>query len=706
MHIGARCQGPPTTMYREVQAMMTTSSSSTGSTQASSALLHCGSAVVLAGGLRLLLLSLLLLWSTASGATTQQIRRSICVSFHAIDGLSNSSSPQACAVNVHAQISHNPCVQGHATNVSYDGTTYHYPNGTFGVDCAENKMWVIGGCRADFVCGAAGGGGGHTSFECSSESYTEREYCALMKSHGCAVVPPPPPSPPQPPMPPGPDLPVLPAGMRTYLLLDSRNVISTVGRVRMVLGNVGKDAANPVLREDKPWEMRFDNMQPSVWFDPDLQVWRCWYNSFSRCGPRGYAATHDCQRGASDCTRDNTAAYDPHLEGSQRAGSSGREGVMCTATSANGTSWSKPNLGLVKWGATRHNVSNASTDNNIIIDFAQAGINPWGIYRDEAAHAAERWKAFGMLGETQMITAVSADGLRWQQRRVPAGTEGKFDTHANVLWDPTTQKWVGHARCTPTVDTHGRSEGGSHHARVQCYTESQGADYADANWSQFEPSGLNSSNDYQPDALVVFRYAGIYLGFANIFNPFLHTGARPGLPGTVNMELCWSTDARRWRYVAPGRSFVPHVPGSGDWDCCGVFGAKQSPEHTHEFRRGARQLPLFYAGCNGRFFSSRSCSLGRALVGRHAFAGFKGPGTVQVAPAKVSTGELRVTATGGVRVGVFEGDHKLQMGASTVVDGVEVPVTWENRTLAQYLRGAVGLLFDIPAGAVLYAYHM
>ena len=57
-------------------------------------------------------------------------------------------------------------------------------------------------------------------------------------------------------------------------------------------------------------------------------------------------------------------------------------------------------------------------------------------------------------------------------------------------------------------------------------------------------------------------------------------------------------------------------------------------------------------------------------------------------------------------MGVFEGDHKLQMGASTVVDGVEVPVTWGNCTLAQYLHGAVGLLFDIPAGAVLYAYHM
>ena len=102
-------------------------------------------------------------------------------------------------------------------------------------------------------------------------------------------------------------------------------------------------------------------------------------------------------------------------------------------------------------------------------------------------------------------------------------------------------------------------------------------------------------------------------------------------------------------------------------------------------------------------------------MGRHMFAGYAGPGTVTTAPAKISTGELRVTASGGVRVGVFEGDPALSVNASNAVDGVEVQVTWgqpagekaeERLTLAQYLHGAVGFVFYLPEGSVLYAYHV
>ena len=553
--------------------------------------------------------ALLVLASSSSVDLSSQPTRSICVSFS--EGSSSSSDGSCAIVELRSAISHNPCVQGRPTSVTYRGTTYSYPNGTFGVDCKGNSMWAIGGCRGRFGCANA-----TTTFDCSSESYTEREYCELAAADGCPVPPAPPPTPPVPPVPPGPELPPLPAGMQTQLLIDSRNVIATTGSARLVLGPVEKDPANPVIKEDKPWEMRFDNMQPSVWYDSAAAGWRCWYNSFSRCGPKGYEHTHDCQRGPSDCTmaalptskslRLSAAASAQERTG---LGSSGRQGVMCTATSSNGSVWVKPNLGLVKWGATPEN---ASTDNNIILDFGNLsiagspgsqGTNPWGIYLDErvGGEGSERWKAFGMLGEMQMVTSVSADGLTWRTREIQ-GTQGKFDTHANVIWDAATRKWVGHARCNPTAGTHGHSEGGSHHTRVQCYTESSGAEYATTNWSVFVPSGLNSSNNAQPDALTVFRYAGIYLGFANVFNPFLDTAsdhAAP-LPGNVNMELAWSTDARRWRYAAPGQSFVPHAPGGGAWDCCGVFGAKQSPEDTPEFTSGKRSLPVFYAGCNGR----------------------------------------------------------------------------------------------------------
>ena len=46
---------------------------------------------------------------------------------------------------------------------------------------------------------------------------------------------------------------------------------------------------------------------------------------------------------------------------------------------------------------------------------------------------------------------------------------------------------------------------------------------------------------------------------------------------------------------------------------------------------------------------------------------------------------------------------------STVVDGTEVPVIWGGGGgggLAKYKGGAVELVFALPPGAMLYAYHM
>eukprot|EP01047_Picozoa_sp_COSAG01_P129558 COSAG01_NODE_59027_length_302_cov_1.270936_1_plen_53_part_10 len=37
-------------------------------------------------------------------------------------------------------------------------------------------------------------------------------------------------------------------------------------------------------------------------------------------------------------------------------------------------------------------------------------------------------------------------------------------------------------------------------------------------WGEIVPTGLNTSEFYQPDALVSFAYEGIYLGFSNIIS--------------------------------------------------------------------------------------------------------------------------------------------------------------------------------------------
>ena len=70
-------------------------------------------------------------------------------------------------------------------------------------------------------------------------------------------------------------------------------------------------------------------------------------------------------------------------------------------------------------------------------------------------------------------------------------------------------------------------------------------------------------------------------------------------PGRSNMVLTYSYDGRHWEAIEPNDSFIGFAPGSGAWDCCSVFGAKQDPQHTPEFLRGEPTFPLYYAGCNG-----------------------------------------------------------------------------------------------------------
>ena len=93
------------------------------------------------------------------------------------------------------------------------------------------------------------------------------------------------------------------------------------------------------------------------------------------------------------------------------------------------------------------------------------------------------------------------------------------------------------------------------------WTESSGPDFTTATWSEPVPTGLNtSSGNYQPDAMVVFQYEGVWIGFANVFNPMNYYNGK-GMPpydsvgatpvGTVNTVLTWSPECAPSLLSAP-----------------------------------------------------------------------------------------------------------------------------------------------------------
>lgn len=162
---------------------------------------------------------------------------------------------------------------------------------------------------------------------------------------------------------------------RTYLALDDRNVLDA-GGAELVLGPVTKEASD-LIAEVEPWEMRFDNMQPNVWYDETQSTWRAWYSTFSSCkfdnlthypGPGHNASIPlQCQAQQSQCnlTAPKPAPKPPPppatLDADKLPIAKGRNGLFLYAESKELTPikpFVKPSLGLWPWPPESTNTSN------------------------------------------------------------------------------------------------------------------------------------------------------------------------------------------------------------------------------------------------------------------------------------------------------------------------------------------------------------
>ena len=204
----------------------------------------------------------------------------------------------------------------------------------------------------------------------------------------------------------------------------------------------------------------------------------------------------------------------------------------------------------------------------------------------ETAPPAERYKiSTGSNGAGAI--AVSPDGIHgWLNatKNLAAETHARWDTPKNVVWDPVRKEWIMYLRAQPT-------EGG---LRIQSYSHSLTTEFM-GDWSPATPTGLNTSHDYQPDGLVVWPYEGIYIGIGNVFNTVDQVAASGAVIGQVNMVLGWSADGRRWKWLRPNDSIIP-LGAEGEFDTCGVFGAKQDPLRTTV----NDTMRLYYAGCSAQ----------------------------------------------------------------------------------------------------------
>jgi hypothetical protein len=143
------------------------------------------------------------------------------------------------------------------------------------------------------------------------------------------------------------------------------------------------------------------------------------------------------------CTiiRDGTE-YRAYYRGNPTAGRDGSDTeVTCVATSKDGLTWTKPELGLFEVRGTKAN--------NVVL----AGMAPFShnfcpfIDTKPGVPKAERYKALAGTSKTGLCAFVSEDGLKWKKLRDgPVITKGAFDSQNVPFWSESEGCYVCYFR--------------------------------------------------------------------------------------------------------------------------------------------------------------------------------------------------------------------------------------------------------------------
>ena len=462
----------------------------------------------------------------------------------------------------------------------------------------------------------------------------------------------------------------------SLLLIDPRVIESSRG-ARLALGEVAKSRANPLFCEEgramppRPWEARLDNVYPSVIYDQQARLFKCWYKSF-----------------IIDEASNTTALS----ERPQRAYFGGeREEGLLYATSRDGLHWDKPRLGIIDFAGSRQN--------NIVMRRATHGLHAGGVLKDDIdPDPARRYKFIHRnprLG--RMAACFSADGLQWSQPQPWTQHDAVGDTHNNALWSPQLARYV----CI----TRGWSDGEFRGLRTVLRSESR--DFR--HWTQPVQVLRGADAHDQIYSMPIARYGDLYIGLPAIF----HKGDENADNwDTVDTELAVSVDTREWRRICAGEALIPRGAGvypHGEYDCGCIYAAAP---FAHQ-----GQIYIYYGGSNGLHNNWREGSLNLATLPLDRFAGYRadkdsGAALIRTAPMRLEGRDLRlnaaVAAGGGIRAAVLNSAGEALAGMSLVDcesiggDGAELPLRWRGATIESLGAQPFRLLLELRA-ATAYA---
>jgi hypothetical protein len=401
-------------------------------------------------------------------------------------------------------------------------------------------------------------------------------------------------------------------------------------------------------------------MYPNIIYDAEDNIYKCWYNSFIKCG-----VSENVPPGKRNLTNFEVKTN--------------RKSGVCYAYSEDGINWIKPNLRLIEF--------KGSSENNLVMKGAHHSAGGAGVFKDEhESDSGKRYKMF-FKGEKEKAIAVvfSADGINWTDpitiKWPKYDIEG--DTHNNALWDPSLKKYVGFTRSW--------SEGWFKGQRVVSRTES--TDFI--NWSEPVEVFRGKDEHDQIYSMPVFKYANVYIGLPAVFH---HGNLEDKDWDKVTTQLAWSPDTKNWYRICPGEELIPRGAGSyptGEYDCGCIYAAAYPVFKENE-------ILLYYLGSNGMHTHWREGSLNLARLRSDGFAGHEVEDSSKVGLIKTSifenkNNELKINSDindndGYLKVSVLD-EKENEIPGYTLEDSITVrnntdnsEITWDGKNLSQ-LKG-------------------
>lgn len=441
-----------------------------------------------------------------------------------------------------------------------------------------------------------------------------------------------------------------------YLLLDSR-IIEMVENAKLTVGTVKKHPSNPLFREDKPWEPRFDNVYANVIYDEQEKLYKCWYSPFI------------IDERTTSIPEDERNPYDHDY---MDVKPNGREMGVCYAVSKDGINWEKPELGLVKFKGNKKN--------NILMRGQEMrgmfrGPHGAGVFKDlRELDPAKRYKMF--FRAEKMAVAFSADGVHWDKYILCREIDAPGDTHNNVFWDSALGKYVGITRLKTRSNI-----------RLVARTESE--DFV--NWTKAKVVLQGVNPRLQTHDMVVFQTGGVYIGLLGM----MQFPEDSNYHVKQHVELAWSPDTITWHRIQEGTPFISHSPGGAEhygampYDWGTIFAS--APIFLGD------EIRIYYGACDWYFFDWRKGYLALATLRPDGWAGYEQlagnkSAFITTTPIVCPGNELQLCADvrkkGFVKVILLDKDNRELAQSKLIKETVtDAEVEWQKGFSLENLKG-------------------